>query len=145
MHHTFFIYFLCKIQVLLSTPEAKGESKLPAEGCQELLATPQFLKWKFCLKKQVLFIIFTWSIPCDWFGSGISTGRGSFVCGSQAPANKPWRWLEMYLRKKKEKSLTRNCETDTKKLNNTMTNFIAHYIIKTWVVAFEHSWFACRS
>ena len=28
-------------------------------------------------------------LPCGGFGSGISTGSGSLVCESQAPANKP--------------------------------------------------------
>lgn len=38
-------------------------------------------------------------IPCDAIGSGMSTGNGSLVWGSQAPANKPWRWLVIYLTK----------------------------------------------
>lgn len=54
-------------------------------------------------------------------GSGISTGNGSLVCGSQAPANKPWRWLEIYLGENEYKFISYN--------NSIIINNIILFII----------------
>lgn len=55
-----------------------------------------FIRNLFLVRERIPHVI-----PCDAMGSGMLTGNGSLVCGSHAPANKPWRWLEIYLGKKK--------------------------------------------
>ena len=47
----------------------------------------------------ILQFITIYNIPREAIGSGTSTGNGSLVWGSQAPANKPCRWLVIYLKR----------------------------------------------